>query len=530
MSAFPGPANPIFYAQYHSRGGTRNTGIVCAVYALAIAGLIWATSDHTDPRRTADALQGWLVGLLGLQLLTLLMYGSLRVSTSVRGDINSKLIESHRLMPLPPAAAVVGYVLGAPIQALAVAAVNVVVGTVLCPMAGISVGNWLVANAMLLAFSLMMWVVTATMAMVSRGGFGLVALALTLSLFLGGRALDLLPGLAVLIAPLVGRTVFDLKGAAAGGADAAFAYACALVAQGLLAALFFSAAARKCRSSDMPAFNVSLGLMLLAAVVAISAAGTAFHDAFIIPYWRTDNSEERTRFVASVIVAMLLMILPLAASARARTDWTRQGPTPSQRRRPAATLLVMAAAVGLVCILLRVHPTHMPSAAPTPMRPVRVPIKRGNVTSYIYQMPTVIEPRLGDAAQMTAMLQTAGVVLTFAAAAAMLLTWAYRRRWRAWLIVLIWLAIVGVVPLIADVVQRSAASSNNSGDGFGMLATLSPIGALSTAWDGHAPLATLGVAFGAGFLVLPAGLLLLTGRGRQPKVDGPVPQIKFSAS
>ena len=51
MSAFPGPANPVFYAQFNIRGGWKNTLAVAAGYALLVGGAMWLTAHASSVLR-----------------------------------------------------------------------------------------------------------------------------------------------------------------------------------------------------------------------------------------------------------------------------------------------------------------------------------------------------------------------------------------------------------------------------------------------------------------------------------------------
>jgi len=48
----------------------------------------------------AATFMGFVVLFFALQVLTLLLYGTVRVASSARSDVRSGVIESHRLMPM----------------------------------------------------------------------------------------------------------------------------------------------------------------------------------------------------------------------------------------------------------------------------------------------------------------------------------------------------------------------------------------------------------------------------------------------
>src|SRR5207249_1902646 len=109
MSAFPGPANPILYAQFNLRGGWKNTLAVAGGYALLLGGGVYLSAHAASVRSFSTVLRGSLTLLTILQCLILLVYGSFRVSACVRADLTSKVIESHRLMPASAFSGIFGY-------------------------------------------------------------------------------------------------------------------------------------------------------------------------------------------------------------------------------------------------------------------------------------------------------------------------------------------------------------------------------------------------------------------------------------
>ena len=80
---------------------------------------------------------------------------------AIRGDLNSRMIESHRLMPITPAEAVFGYMLGGASQVLLLAALNFVIGAVLCAMGGLQTDRWILSTGVLLVFAVFVWSILA---------------------------------------------------------------------------------------------------------------------------------------------------------------------------------------------------------------------------------------------------------------------------------------------------------------------------------------------------------------------------------
>src|SRR4051812_37859543 len=132
--------NAIAWAQFQLRGGLRNTLIFCCVYAAAIIGF-YAFAHSADPRNMGWP-SGWINLLLGIQSFGLLVFGTSRVGTAIRGDVVSKMIESHRLMSTPAPHAIAGYMIGGGSQALFAFFTTFCIGAVISATAGLATDRW----------------------------------------------------------------------------------------------------------------------------------------------------------------------------------------------------------------------------------------------------------------------------------------------------------------------------------------------------------------------------------------------------
>jgi hypothetical protein len=269
-----GPDNAIAWVQVRLRGGPRNLLMTTGAYA-AVIGLGMIGSVQLLPDRPSQVMSGWALGIMVLQAGVLLLFAPSRVAGAIRSDLTTGIIESHRLMPLLPAQAVVGYILGASSQAVCLAVANLALGCVAAVGAGVSAVHWLGANALLMAFAAFLWVVLALAAFNPRNVGGLL-IFLPVAMFMGqGGALGLAPGLAILVTPLLGASVFDMSATLGGVSEG---YAMSVAAQVVVGTLCFVAAARKYRRSDVIGFTPTLGLLLLAAWVGMSWVGTLWWD------------------------------------------------------------------------------------------------------------------------------------------------------------------------------------------------------------------------------------------------------------
>src|SRR3954470_18962330 len=136
----------------------RNIAATTIGYTLIMSAIILATVRY-NPLATSQILSAWTLGLLGLQTGILLLFGCLTVGAAVRLDHTSKMIESHRLMPTSAASAILGYIFGAPAQALSMGLANFVIGAIVANSAQVAFIRWAMANAILASFVVFVWVI-----------------------------------------------------------------------------------------------------------------------------------------------------------------------------------------------------------------------------------------------------------------------------------------------------------------------------------------------------------------------------------
>src|SRR3954471_3533637 len=177
----------------------RNMVATTIGYTLLMSAIILATVRY-NPLATSRILSAWTLGLLGLQTGILLLFGCMTVGAAVRLDHTSKMIESHRLMPTSAASAIVGYVLGAPCQALSMALANFVIGAIVANSAQVTLTRWAMANAILLGFVIFIWVVVVFFGFLAQTAFRWIISVLSIGFWVSqGQLLILLPGITVLV-------------------------------------------------------------------------------------------------------------------------------------------------------------------------------------------------------------------------------------------------------------------------------------------------------------------------------------------
>ncbi|MGH7179985.1 MAG: hypothetical protein ACREJC_21590 [Tepidisphaeraceae bacterium] len=373
--------NAIAWAQFQLTGGWRTTLITTGVYLTLIGGAVMLSTRLSVGTST---LSGWTVALLGLQSAILVIFASARIGMAIRSDVAARMVESHRLMPMPAWQAILGYMLGGASQPLALACVTFALGCATASASGAGVERFVVANAILFTFSAFVWSVMAFMSFAARpgskrGGMGWVMGFIFLSASGNGGIVAVLPALSVLIAPMAGRSIYSMK---ATGDDLGFAYTISVAMQAVIGGLYFIAATRRYRRDDLPGFTPGMALLLLAAFAAATTVGMIWWDEFRPAILRMSKLDTLrmlpVQIIASSILAMLIGILPAASAARFESDWRRRRDIddPALGPRPLFPVLV-ALLTGLVClapVFAAPRPNQLPETWPIPEQalPLRV--------------------------------------------------------------------------------------------------------------------------------------------------------------
>jgi hypothetical protein len=104
----------IGWVHFRMRGGARMLLVTTIGYAAVIVAAIglFLAADAGGVGGPAQVMYGWSVGLLVIQTAVLLLYGGSRIGASIRSDLTTRMIESHRLMPVGRVPAVLSYLLG----------------------------------------------------------------------------------------------------------------------------------------------------------------------------------------------------------------------------------------------------------------------------------------------------------------------------------------------------------------------------------------------------------------------------------
>lgn len=410
--------NAIAWVQFRLRGGWKNALIVGAGYVVLIGMLMFLTVQ-IEPKEIKNIMYGWTIGLMALQCGTLMLVAGSSMRTAIRKDIDGQLIESHRLMPISGMKAVLGYVLGCSAQSLVVGTANIALGMIATATASLSIADWVIANAVLLFFAFTTWVVLAFLSLVSKNAFGLIVALVIVATFSQGVAFQLLPGVSVLLGPMIGQTIFKLTSS---GFRWGPEYMFSIFAQALLVLLCLVGAARKYRRSDIPAFGPYWGLGLVALWVALSSVGIVYWSNIgfaILPRWSRDGG--LMQLIASILVGILVAIVPVGSAASLHGHWERRRALndPDLPRRPIPIMAVVALAGVLIAILPLGLEQWAPHGSPTPL---------GGFAAWLMPFASLI-----------------GI--------AHLMGFCYRRGKSALFLTLLWIAAIWLLPLLIDLTR-----------------------------------------------------------------------------
>jgi len=395
------------------------------------------------------------------------------------------MIESHRLMPTSAFSAIIGYIFGAPCQALSMALANFVIGAIIAHSASITFHRWAMANAILLSFTVFIWVVLVFFGFLAQTAFRWIVSVFTIGFWVSqGHLLLLLPGVTVLASPLLGNSIFSMR---LRSTELSWEYIASASAQILIGSICFVGATRKYRRADTPALGSELGLFLLASWITLSFMGIHYWDSFN-PTWLGDDGDTRRRFLATMIATMFVAIVPIAAASRAQVRWKHhlQVHDIVLPRRPSSPLLVAILAAVLPLLL---------------------------TLTLNFSRPMMLQGLIG----------TAIVLLSFALTISYLLRMLPLGKKSVWIIPTIWILITFAGPILADLVYHGLIEESR--ETTGILSTLSPPAALFDIWSTNPIGARLGLIFQAAQAV--AVIILFHARRRptspQPSPPSPTP-------
>jgi hypothetical protein len=393
----------------------------------------------------------------------------------IRGDQSSGMSESLRMMPLAAGHAIAGYLAAAAASLGGFFVANFVLGLVVSGLAGLPPAMWVMANLILFAFAVFVWTVAAFLAFQVRNAAALMVVVSVVGMFGNAGILLVAPGLIVLVGPLVGGTIFNLR---TSQTEFTTPLVMSLAGQLLVGAIFFAGAARKYRRPDALALGGWLGLGLLLAWVGISLLSILRPEGFVPGFLARQfrGVEPAVPFCGSVVVGMIAALVPLCNFARLHVGWVRgRGDDPELRRPvppPFPAGVLVTAGLALMVFALPVRPNAL-------------------------RVSCVIAALFG-----------------FSVSVIFVAGWFYRSVQSAKIILGIWLVAYCVAPLGADLVRKYFSDDWDDGPVLARAGSFSPVGMVCEVAGQTDRDLRAGAVFHAVVPALPIGLYLRAGRRR----------------
>lgn len=340
-------ANAIGWVQFRLSGGFKAVGVMTGLYALLI-GMFLLMQFQFEYNARAIA-ESWTSILLYIQMSGLILFGTFRVMGGIRNDAKLGMMESHRMMPISGVHAVTGYVSVAAIQLIPFSILNLGLGAGLAMRAGLSTTNLFFSHVLLWAMAVVLWLIMALGALVVKQATILLAGVVLVAFLSQGMIVMFFPSVQVLVTPLIGEGVLDLRRLNPINAGQMLA----LVLQALVGAQFFFAAARKYQFADRPAFDGLRGLLLLCTWVGLYLVAMVDPEDFRLPdFFRPGRDESMipVHLVATLLAGLLIALVPIASAARRAQAGVWRGLSP-------AMLLILTVVVGMLPVLgFLIHP------------------------------------------------------------------------------------------------------------------------------------------------------------------------------
>jgi hypothetical protein len=516
--------NAISWALHRLRGGWKNLLIIDGWYlvaALLFISLPYELAEqHREKMYVLDVASTMI---LILQVVMLLLLCGMSVAGAIRRDLTSRIVESHRLMPLSPVQAIVGYLAGGPLQILSLCFVNLILGSVICTARAVPVQTWLESNGLLFVFSVSVWTAMAMAAFVSRSIFGWLVGLLISVICSGGAVFVVLPGLLAFCSPMQGRTIFESTSMPLLSTGTIVA----LVAQLLVAILCIRGAARKYADGNALSLTMGPSLAALGIWAGLTWFGIAdFHD--LHPRLSIGEFDWRLPVIGGIASCLLLSLVPLAAMAWSdilRRQRRLDGHTlPS---RPWLVVICMS-----VCLLFVLAPLSAGFNSISVLRPQSYSVQQLRALSAaaqsrairpipsqtVYQRPPLyVAPPVLHAALRADMITAVCAIFLVEIYLIMRLLYPVVRRANA--LILVFIAFSWLAPLFADVIYYGIQNKDPVMNTF---ALYSPFGTMIQALDKPVSGTWRGVSVQAAGCLLFAILLFLVQSRRDRRHSSPI--------
>ena len=347
----PGDAvlsNPIWWVQFRLLGGARRVGVCTWAYAgIVLLAFLAACRLSGDPVAAVAAHALYFAGFVQL-ILILPGWGS-RIHKAITTDTNVNMIESHRLSPTTGLSAALGYMIGPGLQIACLCGVNLIAGVVFCALSGKLMGAWLMGHVYILFVAAFVWSGTVLGSLCLGKRANLITVLFVI-LFVGGwRVVEVVPGLGLICGAEMIGYCYDVAGG--GGARSLPAGAgLSVVVQVLVILLWLRGAAKKFERPDLPAFSVGWASLMYVGWLVVAVVGLERAEALRLPALGL-GIEANWQLVATLVVSLLFMLVPLRSAAVYGQRWLEQHRELAGDQPPAPLLVGLLLAVATAVVV-----------------------------------------------------------------------------------------------------------------------------------------------------------------------------------
>lgn len=350
--------NPLVWLQTRIDRGWQKLVFWPAILGVIVLIMIAVSYRITPPRDWGGTGGTWLAILSGASVLLVVVIASHQIRTAVLRDFTTRMIESHRLSPMTDLQIGLGYIVGGPLQALAIYAMTVVIGLGFAVDQANRMGSALVLTGWL-SLHVAIWMLAAMVMSLAL----LVALAtngkISMAMVLAGAAVvggaffaAFVPGVGLLLGVLTGFSLFEVLQGGGAAVDLA-PLLLSGVLQVALGAVLFHAAMRRVRRVEGAALPAPHAL-LTTLIVGVALV----YGAWTVSDLSSPNADERRwQWLLSAATFVAVAQFGLYATALQQFQRDRAAafgvPTTSweKNRRILVPLLVGAASVAVVMLL-----------------------------------------------------------------------------------------------------------------------------------------------------------------------------------
>ena len=350
MAGFIRLTNPIWWIQVHLLGGWRRIlGFGCAYPAIMLACTL-AYRRMERQASMASLCSDLLYALSILQAAIILVGGCTAISRAIARDMQTQMIESHRLSAMDALGTMWGYLLGPTLTVLLVWGMGVLYGVVLCARGGLAAGDWLAGSGLLLLSCLCVWslVVFAGIAAQKRTNVGAAIIGAVL---LGQYWVVFIPGAGLFLGIYPVLTSYWLTQ----GRSRAFGAGISIMVFTCVAMLFIwiMAAARKYRHPQQCSFSSIAALGLLVVWLVVTVLGIHHFDSLGVAS-PTTQGWGQVHFITALLATLLIGIIPLHSLALTEIRRIRSGVSGTWKDRAWPIVFPMAVVL-LICGILGIR-------------------------------------------------------------------------------------------------------------------------------------------------------------------------------